>query len=296
MPTRNELPNASFQYQRKRTAGIRKMLASTLPRPLLRKTKRLLLLPLDGVDLLLGRRKALVPPRYLNFAGDGDFVATGNEFLRYLVDPGGLRPEHKVLEVGSGIGRMARPLTTFLTSGSYEGLDIVPEGIRWCDKHISPAHANFHFQLADVHNLMYNPRGRFQAAEYRFPFADSDFDFSFLTSVFTHMRKVEVEHYLAEVARVLRPGGRCLVTFFLLNGESRRLIEEGRSSLGFRYPLEGCWTDDANVPERAIAFDAERLAALYCELGFTQETIRYGSWCGRGDYLSYQDVVVARKN
>jgi ubiquinone/menaquinone biosynthesis C-methylase UbiE len=253
------------------------------------------LLPLDGVDLLFGRRKALVPPRYLNFAGDGDFEATGNEFLRYLADPGGLRPEHKVLDVGSGIGRMARPLTTFLTSGSYEGLDIVPEGIRWCEKHISPAYANFHFQLADVNNLMYNPRGRFQAAEYRFPFADNDFDFSFLTSVFTHMRKVEVERYLAEVARVLRPGGRCLITFFLLNGESRRLVKERRSSLDFHYPLEGCWTDDANVPERAIAFDEEDVAALYRELGFTQETVRYGSWCGRGDYLSYQDVVVARK-
>jgi hypothetical protein len=60
--------------------------------------------------------------------------------------------------------------------------------------------------------------------------------------------------------------------------------------------LEGCWTDDTNVPEHAIAFDEEQVAALYRELGFTQEPIRYGSWCGRGDYLSYQDIVVARKN
>ena len=42
------------------------------------------------VDFLLGRRGELVPPRYLNFAGDGDFEAAGDEFLRYFVEFGRL--------------------------------------------------------------------------------------------------------------------------------------------------------------------------------------------------------------
>jgi SAM-dependent methyltransferase len=294
--TENKLAQASFVYQRRRAAWIQKLLARTVPRPFLRKLKRLMSLPLDGADLLLGRRKALVPPRYLNFAGDGDFEATGDEFFRYLVDFGGLRPEHKVLEVGSGIGRMARPLTMFLTSGGYEGLDIVPEGITWCRKHISSVYSNFRFQLADVYNLMYNPRGQVQAGEYRFPFQDNEFACSFLVSVFTHMRKIEMENYLAEIARILQPGGRCLITFFLLNEESRRLIRQGRSSLNFVFSLDGCWTDDESVPERLIAFDEESIAAIYDRLGLVREPVRYGSWCGRDVYLSYQDIIVARKN
>jgi hypothetical protein len=63
----------------------------------------------DGVDFLLGRRKELIPPRHLNFVGHGNFEATGDEFLRYFIDFGDLKPEHQVLEIGCGVGRMARP-------------------------------------------------------------------------------------------------------------------------------------------------------------------------------------------
>jgi len=190
---------------------------------------------------------------------------------------------------------MARPLTRYLASGSYEGIDIVPHGIKWCQRNISERYPNFRFQLADVRNLMYNPQGRFEAAEYRFPCVDADFDFTCLTSVFTHMRKREMEHYLHEIARTLRPSGRCLATYFFLNDESRALIEADRSSLDIRYPLDGCWTGDKDVPELAVGFDEEYVRKLYADLGFAVETVRYGEWCGRQEYLSYQDIIVARR-
>ena len=293
--TIKELAKTSFAYQRKRTGGLQKLLARHVPRQLLRRGKRLLMLPMDGMDFLLGRRGELVPPRYLNFAGDGDFKAAGDEFLKYFVELGGLSPAHRVLDVGSGIGRMARPLTRYLSGGSYEGIDIVPQGIEWCQRNISERYPNFCFQLADVRNLMYNPQGRFEAAEYRFPFGDGDFDFTCLTSVFTHMRNREMENYLLEIARTLRPSGKCLATYFFLNSESRTLIEAGRSSLDIRYPLDGCWTSDEVVPELAIGFDEGYVRKLYADLGFVVETVQYGEWCGRREYLSYQDIIVARR-
>jgi|SRR6267143_97095 len=292
----NSLAKASFNYQRRLGIGVRGILIRALPRPLLRRFKRMLLLPLDGLDAVLGRRKELVPPRHLSFVGDGDFEANGDEFLRHFIDLGGLRPEDRVLDVGCGIGRMARPLTKHLTAGSYEGIDIVPQGIRWCQRNISRRYPNFRFHLADIHNLMYNPHGGFQPAEYQFPFEDHEFDFTFLTSVFTHMLKRDMEHYLTEIARTLRPGGKCLITFFLLNEESRKLMTAGRSSLDFKFQLDGCWTDDGDVPEHGVAFDEAYIRALYRELGFNLETVRYGTWCGRPEYLSYQDIVTARKN
>lgn len=293
--TDKQLAKASFVYQRKRTAGLQKMLARHVPRQLLRRFKRLLLLPLDGVDLLLGRRGELVPPHYLNFAGDGDFEANGDEFLAYFVDLGGLNPTQRVLEIGSGIGRMARPLTKYLNGGTYEGIEIVPQGVDWCQRNITKVYPNFRFQLADIRNLMYNPEGRSEAADYRFPFGDGEFDFIYLTSVFTHMLRRDMAHYLAEIVRSLRPNGRCLATYFLLNDESRVLMRTGRSSLDFKYPLDGCWTDDDVVAEHAVAFDEADVRALYGDLGFNVESIRPGAWCGRTEFLSYQDVVVARK-
>ena len=217
------------------------------------------------------------------------------EFLSYFVELGGLKPEDRVLEVGSGIGRMARPLTAYLGDGSYEGIDIVGQGIRWCQANITKRHPNFRFQLADVRNTMYNPEGKFAAAEYRFPFDDGCFDFVYLTSVFTHMLRREVARYLGEIARTLRPNGRCFATYFLLNEESRMLMESGCSSLCFDYRLDNCWTDDAHVPEHAIAFDVDYIRSLHCDLGFTIETIQNGGWCGRNQYLSYQDILVARR-
>ena len=47
----------------------------------------------------------------------------------------------------------------------------------------------------------------------------------------------EVEHYLSEIARVLKPGGRCLISFFLLNEESLGLIARGKSTIDLRHEL-----------------------------------------------------------
>ena len=69
------------------------------------------LFALDGMDLVLGKRDGLVPPRYLNYADSGGFTKVGKEFLAYYKEKCGLQPQHRVLDMGCGIGRMAVPLT-----------------------------------------------------------------------------------------------------------------------------------------------------------------------------------------
>ena len=199
----NPLTRASFRYQRSLAKGIGRFFSRRIPRSGRRFLKRLLVLPLDLADLVMKGGGILVPPRYLNYAGDGDFEKVGDEFLKYFVELGGLKPQSRVLEIGSGIGRMARPLTGYLKTGAYEGIDIIPEGVKWCQKKITDRYSNFNFQLADIHSAMYNPGGNFSAVEYRFPFDDGQFDFIFLTFRFTHMMKQEVDNYLSEVSRTI---------------------------------------------------------------------------------------------
>lgn len=287
----NPLADASYDYQRRWTTVRR-----VLPRPIRRVLRMCYFLTLDGLDLCLGQRGDLVPPRWLNPIGDGDFAGAGAEFLDYFIRLGGLDPSHHVLDVGCGIGRMARPLTKYLTTGAYEGFDIVPTGIRWCQKTITPRYPRFRFTLADVSHQEYNPRGRVRASEYRFPYGDAHFDFAFLTSVFTHMRPADVSHYLSELARVLAPGGKCLATFFVLNEQSWQLIDSGRSSLDVRYPLAGCWTNNPRLPETAaIGYEERDLGRLISEQGLALRSVHYGNWCGRTEYLSYQDIAVVEK-
>jgi len=291
----NPLARASYYYRRRRATGVRAVLLRGLPRPARRGLKFLIQVSLDGFDWLRGRRGEMVPPHRLNFAGDGDFEATGDEFLGYFLELGCLKPEHRVLEIGCGIGRMARPLTKYLTTGSYEGIDIVPRGVKWCTEEISARHPRFVFRLADIRNDLFNPKGRTHPSEYVFPFGEGEFDFVFLTSVFTHMLRAELVQYLREITRTLKPGGRCLATFFLLNPESRSLIHSGSSSLNFRFVRSGCWTNDEGLPESAVAYEESDILAECQKVRLGVETIRYGSWCGRANYLSYQDILVAKK-
>ncbi|HEX8120797.1 MAG TPA: class I SAM-dependent methyltransferase [Solirubrobacteraceae bacterium] len=244
---------------------------------------------LDVKDRVSGRADRLVPPRKLDFSGHSDFVATGDEFLGHFRSYGDLRPDEAVLEVGCGIGRMARPLTTYLDErGSYAGFDVNRDGIGWCRRRYARL-PNFEFHVADLYNRRYNPHGAHAASEYRFPYDDGRFDFVILTSVLTHLLEAEADHYIEESKRVLRPGGRVFATLFLLNDESRRLIREGRSSLAFLDPDDHVSVVDADLPEEAVAYDEgwvrERLAPAKDPL--------YGSWCGREEFTSFQDLVLA---
>ena len=227
----------------------------------------------------------LVPPRRLQFVGEGDFAATGDEFLRHLVELAGLSPDARVLDVGCGIGRIARPLTRFLDErGSYEGFDVNPIGVGWCQPRYP---ARFRFTLADLFNARYQPRGRHRAAEYRFPYDDDSFDVAVASSVLTHLLEDEAAHYLAEIARVLKPGGRALITFFLLDDESRAAIREGRAGLAFLAPEAHVAVLRDDLPEEAVAYD-EAWVREHARV----EAVHRGGWRGRPG-RSFQDLVIA---
>jgi SAM-dependent methyltransferase len=253
----------------------------------------------DTLDTLFQRRPPLVPPRRLMFDGPRDpaiFVQNGQEFLRYYIELCDLQPHERVLDIGSGIGRKAIPLIDYLSdAGSYTGFDINHVGIEWCRREITSRHPRFTFHHIDVHNGRYNPRGTQQPEEYIFPTKDNKFDFAVLTSVFTHMFPGGVRQYLHEVGRMLKPGGRSLISFFLLNETSKEQIQSGVSSLTFPFARVDHAIEREEQPEDAVAFNEDFIHQLYKEAGLAISEIYYGSWCGRDEFVSYQDLIVARK-
>jgi ubiquinone/menaquinone biosynthesis C-methylase UbiE len=239
----------------------------------------------------------MIPRRADIFSGGiSDYRTVGHEFLRYFVDYAHLKPADRVLDVGSGDGRMARALAGYLdSSGSYEGLEIVSEAVEWCRGAITSRYPRFHFQHADIVNGLYNPGGTILASRYRFPYDTAQFDFVLLTSVFTHMLADDYRHYLDEISRVLKPHGSCFATMFLVNAEAQREINGGRSRRRFPIKVEGTWVDNLKLREKAVAYSEEDVLSDFENVGMSVEPVRYGSWCGRAEFLSYQDVLIAKK-
>jgi SAM-dependent methyltransferase len=239
----------------------------------------------------------LLPPKDLRLSVGGSFKAIGAEFFHYFIEIAQLQPDEAVLDVGCGVGRMAVPLAGYLSDrGRYEGFDIVEAGIHWCQSVISPRYPNFQFQRADLYNHYYNPTGQDQAQTYQFPYPNQQFDFVFLTSVFTHILPEGIENYLQEISRVLKPGGRALLTAFLLNEDSLKGLNQGCSSPNFTEQCGRYRLADKNFPESAVAYEEPFFLELADRAGLqVRQPIYYGSWCGRANFLSVQDILLMDK-
>jgi SAM-dependent methyltransferase len=191
---------------------------------------------------------------------------------------------------------MAMPLTDNLEGGSYAGFDVGRGMVRWSQRNIGGRWPNFEFAWAPVHNGKYNPFGNVDATEFRFPYEDASFDFAFATSLFTHLLRDEARHYLAETARVLKPGGTCLLTFFLLTPAAEAAVERGEAMFDFSHPIAGGRTTDPAQPEAATAFPADDLRAWCAEVGLrVREPLHGGVWSGTPGAETLQDILVAER-
>lgn len=103
-----------------------------------------------------------------------------------------VEPHHSMLEVGCAAGFLAKGLAAM--SGSYVGVDLAPVAVERARGLGIP---NAEFRVADATAL---------------PFPDDSFDRVVCHDVFTNFEDFETpRRILAEMARVVRPGGRLLV-------------------------------------------------------------------------------------
>jgi SAM-dependent methyltransferase len=260
-----------------------------------RTTRDLALKSLSAVERVIGR-DPLLPPAHLRVyyyrsLTRARFLRACQEARTELVSRG-LQPTHRVLDVGCGVGNLAVGLMDYTTAG-YVGIDVHAEAIDWCRGHITTVRPDFEFHRADVFNQAYNPTGDTEAEDYRWPLDDDSCDFVHLGSVFTHMLPEGVKRYVQEISRVLAPGGSCTASYFLLNDETRRCVDQGSSflSFGIEHASGHCRMHRASVPEAAVAFEESYIRAIYEQAGLAVREVHRGGWAaGRAHE---QDVLVS---
>jgi SAM-dependent methyltransferase len=179
--------------------------------------------------------------------------------------------------------------------GSYEGIDIVRTGVEWCQQNYR-RFPNFRFHVADIYNDMYNKGGRVRDVDYTLPFPDNEFDLVYLCSVFTHMMNDGINRYLIEISRVLKVGGRCFASFFLLNPDTLHWMANAKPVLTFPHVLRTCRLSSLETKSGAVAVDELWLRGRYLKSQLRITDVTYGYWCGGRDLTgSLQDTVVAIK-
>lgn len=132
-------------------------------------------------------RSGDIPPRYRSFAAPNDTVVEWVE----TVPPGGF-----ILDVGCGVGRHL----VYLGGRGYRvaGVDISPSGIRLSQEACAQRQIAADVRVSEMATL---------------PWADMTFDAALSTAAIHHQLRTSIVQTLAEIWRVLKPGGLLLVDF-----------------------------------------------------------------------------------
>ena len=217
--------------------------------------------------------------------------------LRKWID---LSPDDRIVEIGCGMGGDAIALSTFLTTGTYTGIDTNAASIAWLRDTVAARHPNFSFHHVDRHGGLPSSENPLETGHAAFALPDGCADRIFLFSLFTHMSEQQVMAHLRECARVLEPGGRILANLFLYADEvlrSSRQANTGGWNLFFEHEIrEGVRANSMDSSKSPVAFHNDTIRRRVAACGL--DAIRYlpGAWSGHHSVAhDGQDMIVLTK-
>jgi len=236
----------------------------------------------------LARRPSQAPLWLRRHAGPVRASLGAARHAREIIQQFGLlRAGDLMLDIGCGWGSMAKELADALgPSGRYLGLDVHAPSIVWARRHFG-SDGRLDFVEARVASPFGSRAGQ-PAEEFRFPLPDGAAHFVLAKSLFTHLVRTEVQAYLAEIRRVLRPGRSALLTAFL--------FDPAEPTPGFLFsqsPGDMRWRVGAR-PHAAIAYARPAFEAMITMAGLHIDHLLTAFWPGRAATPTGQDVFIVR--
>jgi SAM-dependent methyltransferase len=195
------------------------------------------------------------------------FLTHARDFWMFVFMNGLVGADSNILDIGSGCGRWAHWLRDYnfrgrRFTGTYVGIDIDAEAIAWCEKHYDAERFRFHHSTHG--SVSYHQQGDGEA-NYRVPEPDGTFDLVLSNSLLTHVLEDELQDYIRESYRLLKPGGAIMHSHFNLDYPP--------SSYGtrhtFQHMIGNARVESMEQPEAAVAYRTSYLFDVARAAGFS---------------------------
>ncbi len=227
------------------------------------------------------------PLRYIVRTGVGNnilfphlyYATAGHKVWQYFFSEGLASLESNIVDIGCGCGKSAAALRDFRYadvefSGHYYGFDIDEALVSWCSSHFPPE--RFTFSLVNGKSTVYPASGKPQAERSLALCQDNSIDLVFSQSLFSHLLEEDLEHYVRESFRVLKPGGAMCMTFFCL--EDLEALGLLGNRWNFRHKIGRSYVENAAFPEAAVAYERDVIINLGRQVGFSSSKVTLPSY------------------
>lgn len=251
-------------------------------------------------DALLAHPPTDLPPldmmRTIGSRTTEHYLTNMRAYVHDLILQAELRPSSRILDIGSGCGRVATAFMRYLTpSGEYLGLDVWKEGIDWCTDHITSARPEFRFRSVEARNNYYYAPDSGVTNEFPLSFVPSNhFDCIFALSVFTHLRLPDARQYFELVSRALAPDGLAYLTFFVIDADVHRYVKRTGNHTALAPAGDGMWYAYARQDFFA-GYEEPLLRQQFDEFGLDIVRQSRGSWAEKPGARLYQDWFLLRR-
>ena len=240
-----------------------------------------------------------------------EYLGLQNTVYPFIASIAQLNDESTTLDFGCGFGTLAAAYKlNGSKGGSYYGYDTNPQAVKFC-KNAYSEEAKFTFFGPEIDSTTnYVTNRRISTANEAFskrvkahPSSEDIanlldqklFNCQFSLSVFTHMWPEDA----IETLRVFRDFSTNDATFInswlILDDVASSTVNQGNADRNLPIMVGGIYTYSQLNPLVCTAYPIEKLHHVYSEAGHVITDIRFGSWAGRDNGVTYQDIVISKK-
>ena len=153
----------------------------------------------EGRFIPVKANKDDVRRRYAKLSRIYDFwgVITESKTVRKALEMAYIKNGESILEVAVGTGNMFEKIVANNANGHNEGIDLSPEMLARAKERLKKSRSNYSLKTGDAYSL---------------PYPDGSFDLIMNNYMFDLLPEEDFPRVLLEFKRVLKPGGRMVIT------------------------------------------------------------------------------------